>query len=288
MSNKGQIIDFEIKYNHSNLVTLQTKYTIMAAKPYQIQIERFLKHFTHRNNRRIKTGYDAQNVLEWSLKDYRSDIYQKALPSYGIIIGLVFLPFINLDSIPYLLISVGIIFLTMAVLIRWGYKWVPRIDYYPQIKRRIDNLSKSIDSNCILDEKLMRNVLMLDENLRNINLLEIYYNRLGLSDSNKKEEKINNLSKLLSLYYLTRIKLSNKKSDEEKILLASCLLDIGKGGLSKRFKTQLNKLINLDIDKAKKDDFNVLRDSLNTSKHSIEDVLIEIKKAIAKIDNLPN
>ncbi len=260
----------------------------MAAKPYQIQIERFLKHFERRNNQRIKADYDAQNVLEWSLKDYRSDIYQKALPSYGIIIGLMFLPFINLDSIPHLLISVGIIFLTMAVLVSWGYKWIPRIDYYPQIKRRIDNLSKSIDSNCILDEKLIRNVLILDENLRNINLLEIYHDRLGLSESNKKEDQINNLSKLINFHYLTELKLSSRKSDDEKMLLIACLLEIGKGSLRKKYKPQLSKILNIDIDKNKTNEFKHLRDSLNTSKNNLQEVLKEIKKLIAKMDNLVN
>lgn len=260
----------------------------MNTTNYSIQVEKFLKHFKGRNNQRVKAGYDAQNVLEWSLKDYKSDILWKAFPSYGILFSLIALPFFNLDSILYLSISLGVIFLVVAVMVRWGHKWMPRIDYYPQIKRRIDDLSKSIDSNSVLDDELLRNVLMLDENLQNIKLLEIYYKRLGLSDTNKKENQINNLSKLISLYYLTKIKLSNKRSDEEKMLLISCLLDIGKGSLNKKYKSKLNKIINLDIDKAKKDEFDELRKSLNTSKNNIEDVLEEIKKTITKIDNLKN
>ncbi|MDA3953204.1 MAG: hypothetical protein PF485_06135 [Bacteroidales bacterium] len=259
----------------------------MSTKDYSIQVEKFLKHFQARNAQREKNGYDANTVLDLALNDYRDVIWGRTALVSGLYLGLLLL-FLSRNSLLQLGLTCALIFIVTFSLLFWFYKWIPRIDYLPQIKRRINKLNSKLEQNSIIDLELIENELMLDENLRNKNLLEIYYERLGISDSMRKEDQINNLSKLLSLYYLTKLKLSSKKSDEEKIILASCLLDIGKGGLSKRFKTQLNKLINLDIDNANKAEFKELRESLNTSKHSIEEVLKEMKKAIAKIDNLPD
>lgn len=260
----------------------------MNTKDYSIQVEKFLKHFQARNAQREKNGYDANTVLDLALKDYRDSIWSRTIPVYALFFSMLVLLFLSRNSILQLSLTLVFILTSIASLFKWGYKWIPRIDYLPQIRRRINEFNSNLKRNEIVNSEMISEYLFSNESINDFKAKELIKKYFEIKKINWVEVKDYELNQvLLSLFYILNKTLNYEKDDDEIGYLLGSLVS----GSDYKIKTERLSVLNRYNrikNGLKKETYEKMITDLDEAKIILENAIKKIDEDIKEIENHKN
>lgn len=249
-----------------------------------IYIKKFLKLYGSRVNQK-KSELSPLTTLELSLQDFKFEILTRTAYFLILFILPVILIFFN-KKLTLPVISFAALDIVILIIIVFIFpKLIPRLDYYSEIKNRLNRITKKY-----MNSEQLINFIEVSESLINTNnenkrieLIKSYYQDVQISEEIGRSSETTTF-KIIGLYYFLHRELKIQRNNKELAYLVGSLIKGGQGDICANISVELNKLNCINDEKYSKKDFEQLRHILGDVKMYLNKVLKEIEKDITLID----